>query len=417
MIRLSTFTSMNGVFQALRIRPLLRALRSLRARLVLRALQARRVWQARRRLLFRRAGQARRRLPSLRAGQARRRLPSLRARILPCLETLKVLARPFTWPFWAPRLRLLICLGYLLVTAGLAVLQVWSVYTEKGKYLYCPDSWVFRTRGRETRQNADTVDNTPGMESVGGGSLGVLPLDIKLYSVREGDTLSDIAERFAMDLDTIASLNREWGSGVHLIQIGEAIQIPNQNGIFIPVSGGLDALCAEKNVPAEVVLQVNQTDRRQVEPGMELFFPGVQHTGIERSVVTGTAFLRPVVGFLSSGFGYRRDPFTGEMHFHRGIDLAAPTGTVVRAALDGSVVVVGNDPVLGNYILIRHQIGYSSLYGHLHQVWVKRGSTVTRGQRIATVGNTGRSTGPHLHFEIRRRGVPINSWGLMSFTY
>jgi murein DD-endopeptidase MepM/ murein hydrolase activator NlpD len=120
---------------------------------------------------------------------------------------------------------------------------------------------------------------------------------------------------------------------------------------------------------------------------------------------------------LTSGFGYRRDPFTKEMHFHRGIDLAAPAGTTVRAALDGKVIVVGYDSVLGNYILIRHQISYSSLYGHLSQIWVKRGSTVTRGQRIGAVGNTGKSTGSHLHFEIRRRGAPVNAWGLMTSRY
>ena len=70
--------------------------------------------------------------------------------------------------------------------------------------------------------------------------------------------------------------------------------------------------------------------------------------------------------------------------------------------------------MLGNYILIRHQINYASLYGHLSQVWVSRGTTVTRGQRIGAVGTTGMSTGPHLHFEIRRRGTPIDAWGLLS---
>jgi murein DD-endopeptidase MepM/ murein hydrolase activator NlpD len=150
---------------------------------------------------------------------------------------------------------------------------------------------------------------------------------------------------------------------------------------------------------------------------MELFFPGVQHTGIERSVITGSAFLKPVGGWLASSFGYRRDPFTDEMHFHRGVDLAAPAGTPVRAALDGWVAVVGFDPVLGNYVLIRHQINYSTVYGHLSQVWVSRGTTVSRGQRIGAVGNTGKSTGPHLHFEIRRRGVPVNAWGLMTSRY
>jgi murein DD-endopeptidase MepM/ murein hydrolase activator NlpD len=105
------------------------------------------------------------------------------------------------------------------------------------------------------------------------------------------------------------------------------------------------------------------------------------------------------------------------MHFHRGVDLAAPAGTAVRAALDGRVVATGYDTVLGNYILIRHQINFSTLYGHLSQIWVARGTTVTRGQRIGAVGNTGKSTGAHLHFEIRRRGVPVNAWGLMTSRY
>ena len=245
----------------------------------------------------------------------------------------------------------------------------------------------------------------------------MLPIDIKLYRVRPGDTLSGIADRFGMDLDTIASLNREWGSGVHLIQVGEAIEIPNQDGIFIEIDQDLDSICQEKGVPVEVVYAVNGINGTQISSGMELFFPGVQHTGIERSVITGSAFLKPVAGWLTSGFGYRRDPFTSEIHFHRGIDLAATVGTTVRAALDGKVVVIGNDPVLGNYILIRHQISYSTLYGHLSQIWVARGATVTRGQRIGAVGNTGKSTGPHLHFEIRRRGVPINAWGLMTSRY
>lgn len=333
------------------------------------------------------------------------------------LQAVEVLLQVFTWAFWKLHLRLLVCLVFVVVSTGLAAIQIGSVQVEKRRFLYYPEAWVFRTPLRENTHPADTINRFSETESVGGGSLSVLPIDIKLYRVREGDTLSGIAERFGMDLDTIASLNREWGSGVHLIQIGEAIKIPNQDGIYIEIQDDLDTLCEEKGVPVEVVFTVNGVDRQKIGPGMELFFPGVQHTGIERSVITGSAFLRPVMGWLTSGFGYRRDPFTGEMHFHRGIDLAAPTGTAVRAALDGKVIAVGHDSVLGNYILIRHQINYSSLYGHLSQIWVKRGGTVTRGQRIGAVGNTGKSTGPHLHFEIRRRGAPINAWGLMSSRY
>lgn len=341
----------------------------------------------------------------------------LKALFFSFLHAVQVLLRVFTWRFWKQHVRVLVSLAFILVAAGLAAYQIRSVQVEKQRFLYYPEAWIFHSPLRENLQPADTIDKILETYSVGGGSLSVLPIDIKLYRVREGDTLSGIAERFGMDLDTIASLNREWGSGVHLIQIDEAIEIPNQDGIYIEIKDDLDTLCEEKGVPVEVVFAVNGIERQQIRPGMELFFPGVQHSGIERSVITGSAFLKPVTGWLTSGFGYRRDPFTKEMHFHRGIDLAAPTGTTVRAALDGKVIVVGYDSVLGNYILIRHQISYSSLYGHLSQIWVKRGSTVTRGQRIGAVGNTGKSTGSHLHFEIRRRGAPVNAWGLMTSRY
>jgi len=333
------------------------------------------------------------------------------------LYRVQILLQVFTWRFWKQHPRVLITILFIPISAGLAAYQIHTLQLEKQKFLYYPDSWVFRTSPRETLHSADGTIDGPQGQSVGGGSLSVLPIDIKLYRVRPGDTLSGIADRFGMDLDTIASLNREWGSGVHLIQVGEAIEIPNQDGIFIEIDHDLDSICQEKGVPVEVVYAVNGINGTQISSGMELFFPGVQHTGIERSVITGSAFLKPVAGWLTSGFGYRRDPFTREMHFHRGIDLAATVGTTVRAALDGKVVVIGNDPVLGNYILIRHQISYSTLYGHLSQIWVARGATVTRGQRIGAVGNTGKSTGPHLHFEIRRRGVPINAWGLMTSRY
>ena len=312
---------------------------------------------------------------------------------------------------------LLVTIVFVITAAGLSAMQIRSVRLEKQRFLYYPDSWVFHAPVREIHDSVDTPHDRPAPRSVGGGSLSVLPIDIKLYRVREGDTLSGIAERFGMDLDTIASLNREWGSGVHLIQIGEAIKIPNQDGIYIEVQEDLDSLCAEKGVPIEVVSAVNRIDRNSIGPGAELFFPGVQHTGIERSVITGSAFLKPVIGWLTSGFGYRRDPFTGQMQFHRGIDLAAASGTVVRSALDGTVVMAGRNAVMGNYILIRHQINYSTLYGHLSQIWVSRGETVSRGERIGAVGTTGKSTGPHLHFEIRRRGVPINAWGLITSRY
>jgi murein DD-endopeptidase MepM/ murein hydrolase activator NlpD len=324
----------------------------------------------------------------------------------------------FGWSFWRQRIRLLVCLSYLVLSSTLALVVLWGVSAEKGRYLYYPPGWAAHRGLREKQREADNEEQVHNVASMGGGSLGVLPLNIANYRVHEGDTLSGIAERFGLDLDTVASLNREWGSGVHLIRIGEAIRVPNQDGIFVAVGDDLEATCARYDLPPELILNVNGVSREQLARGTSLFFPGVQHTGIERSVVTGTAFLRPVAGYLTSPFGYRADPFTGELQFHRGIDLAAPLGTPVRAALDGRVVVVGRDPSIGNYVLISHQVvGFSSLYGHLSQIYVKYGAIVTRGQKIGTVGITGRSTGPHLHFEIRRSGVPVNALGLISSRY
>ncbi|MBN1835425.1 MAG: peptidoglycan DD-metalloendopeptidase family protein [Spirochaetales bacterium] len=316
--------------------------------------------------------------------------------------------------FRPPHVRVLIAGAFVCASAAIACTHVARIVAEKSRYLYFPEGWVFRSPETESPPQAEPEITGPESGSVGGGSLGVLPLHIKSYRVRQGDTLSGIAERFNVDLDTIASLNREWGSGVHLVRIGEEIKVPNQDGIFIEISSSLEELCAEHSVPQEVVLQVNGIGPEAVARGVSLFFPGVQHSGIERSVVTGTAFLRPVFGFLSSAFGYRKDPFSDNVQFHRGLDIAAPTGTPVRVSLDGRVVAAGWDAVLGNYVLVRHQVGFSSVYGHLSQILVKRGATVSRGQRIGLVGSTGRSTGPHVHFELRRNGMPIDPAGLLT---
>ncbi len=310
--------------------------------------------------------------------------------------------------------------GFLGFVLTMALDRLLPLPEARSRYLYYPRGWrpwPGQPAGAGTA-GADPAAFSPASPtaySVGGGSTDPIPLDIRIYRAKAGDSLSTISQKFALDLDTIASLNREWGSGVHQVRVGEEIRIPNQDGIFLRLPRGedLDSFCKKKEIPAEVVLQVNGLTRDQVRPGADLFFPGVQHTGVERSVATGAAFLRPVQGWLSSGFGYRRDPFTSMLTYHRGVDLAAPPGTPVRATLDGTVISVGEDPILGLHIVIRHQIGYNSVYGHLSKTAVRAGQPVQRGQKIGAVGNSGRSTGSHLHFELRRRGVPIDSSKLL----
>ena len=117
--------------------------------------------------------------------------------------------------------------------------------------------------------------------------------------------------------------------------------------------------------------------------------------------------IRPVEGgYLNSGLGYRKDPFTGEKRFHHGLDISANRGTAIYATADGKVVSAGK---LGNYgitIKIKHGYGYDTFYGHLHKIFVKRGQNVKRGELIGQVGNTGRSTASHLHYEVHYLGTP-----------
>ena len=119
--------------------------------------------------------------------------------------------------------------------------------------------------------------------------------------------------------------------------------------------------------------------------------------------------LQPIVdGWFSSNFGFRIDPFTGQNSFHEGIDFPAEAGTQVVAAASGKVVYADVHPQYGKMVEIDHGNGLVSRYAHAAQLYVKEGDFVVRGQRVAAVGSTGRSTGPHLHFEVRLNGVPQN---------
>ncbi|WP_147384511.1 M23 family metallopeptidase [Paenibacillus sp. 1011MAR3C5] len=111
---------------------------------------------------------------------------------------------------------------------------------------------------------------------------------------------------------------------------------------------------------------------------------------------------------LTSGFGYRMDPFTGRATFHAGIDIDGEIGDVVFSAADGTVSDTGYDARLGNYVVIDHLGDLQTTYMHLKRIDAKVGDDVVRGEKIGLIGNTGRSTGPHLHFQIMQRNEPVN---------
>ncbi len=128
----------------------------------------------------------------------------------------------------------------------------------------------------------------------------------------------------------------------------------------------------------------------------------------QKQLLASTPAIWPVRGWVTSGFGYRSSPFTGSRKFHDGIDISNNRGTPIVAPADGKVIFNGTKDGYGNVVAISHGFGLTTRFAHLQQAKVKVGQTVKRGQIIALLGNSGRSTGPHLHYEVRVNGIPVN---------
>ena len=134
-------------------------------------------------------------------------------------------------------------------------------------------------------------------------------------------------------------------------------------------------------------------------------FPAVLENAFGDSA---TPSIWPVRGRITAGFGQRMDPFTGEGAFHTGMDIAAPVGAPVRAAADGILFHAGPEAGYGNEALIDHGYDITTKYAHLSNIYVVVGEEVSRGQVIGAVGMSGRTTGPHLHYEVLVQGTPVN---------
>lgn len=134
-------------------------------------------------------------------------------------------------------------------------------------------------------------------------------------------------------------------------------------------------------------------------------------------VWAATPSVAPVLGLMTDGFGTRRDPFTGRRAFHRGLDISARRGTPVYAPADGVVVFAGRNGGLGKTVRIAHGFGYTTVFGHLDSMEVEPGDEVRRGSKIGALGNSGRSTGPHLHYEVHEDGKAVNPLYYILDTY
>jgi murein DD-endopeptidase MepM/ murein hydrolase activator NlpD len=232
------------------------------------------------------------------------------------------------------------------------------------------------------------------------------PLRIVRYKVKPGENFFSIMARVSQNADTLASLNKLPAPGA--LDAGDELLIPNARGVFMDSSEkkalysnfqprtGSEALSA--------VYELNK-DRAHLVNGQATFYPGMRYEKRRLEYFNGTGFSQPLLtGIVSSGFGTRKSPFTRSATFHGGIDIAAPSGTPVYASRSGKVVFSGFARGYGNLIILNHEYGYETFYGHLSETLVQTGRIIGKGQLIGRVGSTGKSTGPHLHFEVRHNG-------------
>jgi len=258
---------------------------------------------------------------------------------------------------------------------------------------------IFGEKPGENRNSADTS----GAEAENDNPHGMLvDFEWRQYKVQRGDSVSGIAQKFEVSVGAIIASNDI--RNARRLQEGTVLRIPNIDGIPYQVQRGdnLSRISVSFNVPLEVILDVNDIKSDNISVGETIFIPGARMNDIDLRLSLGELFIFPLQGsrHITSYYGMRKDPKTGVLQFHAGVDFRANIGTTVMASMDGTVSVVGENWLYGKYIIMSHSNGYKTLYGHLNSFSVRQGDNVARGRKIGEVGNTGYSTGPHLHFGI-----------------
>ncbi|MEI8093193.1 MAG: M23 family metallopeptidase [Spirochaetales bacterium] len=234
------------------------------------------------------------------------------------------------------------------------------------------------------------------------------PLELQSYVLQKGDMLSAIANKYNLNLSTLISFNGI--KNVRRVGIGTDLKIPNSVGVLYTVQKGdsLSGLARTWKIAYETILEANRLTTPVLAPGQKVFLPGASLSARDLREALGELFILPTNGVITSRFGTRKDPFTGIRTFHNGVDFANSMGTAVRAAMEGRVTDTGFNSSYGNYILVSHEGGFQTLYGHLKKFVVSAGQYVNQGQQIGLMGNTGYSTGTHLHFSIFKWNNPLN---------
>jgi hypothetical protein len=228
------------------------------------------------------------------------------------------------------------------------------------------------------------------------------------YQIKSGDTLWEISRKFDVDLSSLLVLNGLNSDSI--LSIGQSIKIPAQNA-------PLHIICAGETMwDIAALYNCSLTELERLNPGLNpqclkigdvMVLPrGKQPLLAMNSVSRGiglSSFISwPIMGTITSYFGWR------SLGYHYGVDIAAKLGDPIKASASGIVSFVGWKGNYGKAIIIDHSGGKQTVYGHLSKILVQKGQQISQGQVIGKIGLTGRTTGPHLHFEVREKGRCVN---------
>ena len=232
------------------------------------------------------------------------------------------------------------------------------------------------------------------------------------HTVKQGETLQSLATSMGVSVRDLRADNQIYGTGA---PTAGRVLYAAKTGLVHTIKSGqtLTDISATYGVSVDAITRANGiSSSTTIFAGARLVIPGASSafwdTVTTLSRGSTAQFIWPLQGAVVSSFGWRQHPVLDMRHHHDGIDLDVPEGTTVYASAGGEVYFTGEQPGYGNVLILEHAAGFYTLYGHLKSSLVNKGQYVEKGQRVAISGNTGISSGPHLHFELRNGEFPVD---------